>query len=233
MDQLKVDVSNYLQTILYSDKCDKDKEIAYDNLRKKALNLNCSQNEKDYIISQLCEIPPINVYNIAYISLVCKRFIERYNAFYGLDIHSDLDHLRLIDVTRRLFNRTYLTNVIDYKDEFVETIGYKYGPQDRILLCMPIRHDIGTTKWCTFILDTGSANNYISDQTAMSLGIDVMNSSAWFYINSIRTKVYPSHDDSRLMGVNLLGNSFLESFNSTLTIKHKEGDCNIQLSRNV
>lgn len=244
MQALKKRIEHFLDNVLYSDSTNGKKYDDYQQILSESRNLVCTDNEKEYILSQLTDVVDVSMYNIPLLARICQRFLENYNTYYGIhDIHStindfnDLNHAILGEITPSLFGQIYHGDVgtgcqQSTTNNLVVT-GVRWGINNRLLICLPISRRNTTDSnsiWCTFIINTCSSYNYISNETQKKLDIDTIASSTNICISGITTRVYPSQFDSRLKGINILGNDFFDSCNCSLCMEYSNGDCNITLS---
>lgn len=175
-------------------------------------NDKISKNIKNYILSQFYNIGEINNYNIPVIKMFYERILERYNDYFKLlykrsDILiTDLNYLILTEITPKYFKIPYGDENIEIKNEYN---GIRYGTQGRILFSMPVTYK-NKTKQCTFLFDTGSKENYLSEEYLNLFGIDttIITSSFNIIISGIKTSVNCS-DDERIKGINLIGDQFM------------------------
>jgi hypothetical protein len=146
-----------------------------------------------------------------------------------LDI--DLNHQVLVTITPRWFKKPYLSRVepVTLTQPLAE--GIRFGKNDKILMCLPLKYKDRDPVWCTFIVDTGSPINYLSDETLKTLGIDHLSSSVRIRINDVVTEAYSSDTEPNLSGVNLVGNSFLNAANHCLTLSYLDGECTAKLEK--
>jgi hypothetical protein len=243
MNDFKEKVEQFSKYSLYSPNLtNQQKTELYRDLRQ-TIPDGVSGNEKDYILSQLMDVGEINQYTIPVVKELVERFLLRYNTYYGINEDSDvlvtdLDHKKLLLATNRSFKKVYHGEVTaeelvnsSNKTKGVVWKGVNYGVQNRVLFCFPLKRNSVSTKpaiWCTFILDTGSKLNYISDETMEKLGIEIAGrgSEMSVVINGINTFAYPSNlDFPRLEGVNLLGYEFLKSFDCDFVFTSRNGEC--------
>lgn len=221
-----------MNEILYSNSDNASKTEAYSALLTEVENTKriATQNENQYILSQLRKLSVIDKYTIPVAKEMCVRFVERYNTYYDINadsdvLVSDLDHARLGIITYDFFDCEYLSQVSEIRRD--PWVGISYGPQGRALFCLPLSRGDQPAIWCTFLFNTGSKLNYVSSQTYERLGLDLMGASSRMKVkvNGIYTWVYSGEHDPRLKGINILGVDFLASFDCTLSLKYKDGKC--------
>ena len=240
MDILRQKIKRFLRDVLYSDQDNEQKADAFNYILEELekVRKNATRDEKNYILSQIRKVSIVDQYTIPMIKEMCTKFIERFDIYYNLNtdsdvLVSDLDHARLGVVTYEFFNCEYLGEVGEkIRDPWT---GISYGTQCRILFCLPISYNKGTSKWCTFLYDTGSKLNYISSETYSRLGIDFVGISSKIKvkIHDIETFVYSGEFDPKLRGINVIGDEFLSAFDCTLSLIYRNGRCTPKITRDV
>ena len=238
MNEFVLKVKNFQNSVLYSNIPNEEKTIEYRKLLAECKQLNAilNINEKDYILSQLSEIGDIDQYTIPVVKSFIERFLLRYNTYYGIPTDSDilitdLDNLKLFEITPKYFPGKYYHGAIsELESEQFKALtkwkGILFGINDRVLFCFPTLKK-NKSFWCTYILDTGSKLNYISDETIVKLGVENAGAGGAITVSicGIKTSVYSGAEaDRKLIGVNVLGFEFLKSFDCEFTLTVKDGE---------
>ena len=96
----------FMNDVLYSNSDNASKTEAYSALLKEVENTKCiaTENEKQYILSQLRKMSVIDKYTIPVAKEMCVTFVERFNTYYDINadsdvLVSDLNHARLGIIT--------------------------------------------------------------------------------------------------------------------------------------
>ena len=129
------------------------------------------------------------------------------------DVHSrDLHH----DISIRL-KKLYLQDIDD--DSIDKTEGIIWGPNSRIFVAMVVRMG-NKRKYVHFIVDTGSPNTYISQEVFTSFGRmhPNPNNPVSLHINGKPLSVLQSPERSHFEEVNIIGTSYMKTFNCILNI---------------
>lgn len=94
MNHLRYDVKIFSRDELYSNIGNSEKTERFrsilNTVEELKSNSGISQNEKDYILSQLYDIGNITEYNIPVVKQLCSRFSERFNRYYNIDTRGDV-----------------------------------------------------------------------------------------------------------------------------------------------
>ena len=129
------------------------------------------------------------------------------------DVHSrDLHH----DISIKL-KKLYLQDIDN--DNIDKTEGIIWGPNSRIFVAMVVRMG-NKKKYVHFIVDTGSPHTYMSHEVFTSFGKMHLNPNnpVSLYINGKPLLVFQSPDKSHFNEVNIIGVSYMKTFNYILNI---------------
>lgn len=128
----------------------------------------------------------------------------------------DLHH----DISKRL-SKLYLSDITD--DNINTTKGIIWGPNNRVFVAMVVRMG-SKAKYVHFLVDTGSPNTYICQEVFTSFGkmIANPNNTVSLHINNKPLTVLQSPEKSHFEDVNILGTTFMKTFNSVLNVDFGE-----------
>lgn len=139
---------------------------------------------------------------------------------------SDVSSKELHHDISRMLEKLYLSDITD--DNIDTTKGIIWGPNNRIFVAMVVR--MGTKKkYVHFLVDTGSPNTFICHEVFTSFGrmVNNPNNAVSLHINGKPLTVLQSPKNSHFEDVNVLGTTFLKTFNSVVNINFEIEDVTI------
>lgn len=142
---------------------------------------------------------------------------------------SDVSSKDLHHEISSMLSTMYLSDITD--DNIDTTNGIIWGPHNRVFVAMVVRMG-HKKKYVHFLVDTGSPSTYICQEVFTSFGrmINNPNNPVSLHINGKPLTVLQSPKNSHFEDVNVLGTTFLKTFNSVVNIDFKAGDVTIKTS---